>query len=361
MSERSSASTSISEDESSSSFPTASSKPSNSGSPARSSSQSGSSHFKGDSPSLTSFLRRISKRRGRGRSGSKGDSNKAEKHSTSSATSDEGASMMSDGKTEENTEVTADMESSSVETKSGETPATSSGPSRSPSASTPTLTAISETYESNDVYGTALHCLSTSIQTLSSIDPSSTIPNLETGKRYQEMFDKVQKDQDGVYKKLMDYLDKKADGAGSVEVEKDGKGEGKDAEETETMSEASTAPAPSSPSSEPSKSESAPPTDTKTETTTCALPDSSSSPPADNKPTGPSPFSATTATATEEKSGKKDNEKTRSLVRQSPKKEKNLPLYKAQLLPHHRQTERKKKGNRKTARRRNERVDDFDL
>lgn len=309
MSERSSASTSISEDESSSSFPTASSKPSNSGSPARSSSQSGSSHFKGDSPSLTSFLRRISKRRGRGRSGSKGDSNKAEKHSTSSATSDEGASMMSDGKTEENTEVTADMESSSVETKSGETPATLSGPSRSPSASTPTLTAISQTYESNDVYGTALHSLSTSIQTLSSIDPSSTIPNLETGKRYQEMFDKVQKDQDGVYKKLMDYLDKKADGAGSVEVEKDGKGEGKDAEETETMSEASTAPAPSSPSSEPSKSESAPPTDTKTETTTCALPDSSSSPPADNKPTGPSPFSATTATATEEKSGKKDNDK----------------------------------------------------
>lgn len=212
---------------------------------------------------------------------------------------------MTDGKKEENTEVTSDMEGSSVETKSEEATATSSGPSPSPAASTPTFTAISEPSESNDAYGTALHSVSTSIQTLSSIDPSSTIPDLETGKRYQEMFDKAQKDQAGVYKKLMDYLDKKAGGAGSVEVEKNGK----DAEEKGTNNEASIAPAPSSPSSEPSKSESAPSTDTKTEITTCALPDSSSSPPADNKPTGPSPPSATTATATEEKSGKEANDK----------------------------------------------------
>lgn len=216
---------------------------------------------------------------------------------------------MTDGKKEENTEVTSDMEGSSVETKSEEATATSSGPSPSPAASTPTFTAISEPSESNDAYGTALHSVSTSIQTLSSIDPSSTIPDLETGKRYQEMFDKAQKDQAGVYKKLMDYLDKKADGAGSAEVEKNGKGEGKDAEEKETKSKASTAPAPSSPSSEPSKSETAPLTDTKTEISTCALPDSYSSPPADNESTGPSPLSVTTATATEEKSGKKANDK----------------------------------------------------
>lgn len=119
------------------------------------------------------------------------------------------------------------------------------------------------------------------------------------------MFDKAQKDQAGVYKKLMDYLDKKAGGAGSVEVEKNGK----DAEEKGTNNEASTAPAPSSPSSEPSKSETAPLTDTKTEISTCALPDSYSSPPADNESTGPSPLSVTTATATEEKSGKKANDK----------------------------------------------------
>lgn len=83
MSEDSSASTSVSEDESSSSPPTASSKPSNSGSPARSSSQSRSSRSKGDSRSLASSLRRISRRRRLGRSGSKGDSNKAEKRNTS--------------------------------------------------------------------------------------------------------------------------------------------------------------------------------------------------------------------------------------------------------------------------------------
>lgn len=212
-------------------------------------------------------------------------------------------------KKEENTEVTADMGCSSVETKSGETSATSSGPSTSPPPSTPTSTAISEPSESNDAYGTALHSLSTSIQTLSSIDPSSTIPDLETGKRYQEMFNKAQKDQDGVYKKLMDYLDKKAGGPESIEVGKDGRGDGKDAEEKETKSEASTAPPPSPPCSEPPESASAPATDTKTEITPCALPASSSSPPADNKPTGPSPFSAATATATDEKSGKKANDK----------------------------------------------------
>lgn len=225
---------------------------------------------------------------------------------------------MPDEKKEENTEVTEDMGGSSVETKSEETTATSSGPSPSPAASTPTSTAISEPSESNDAYGTALHSLSTSIQTLSFIDPSSTIPDLETGKRYQEMFDKAQKDQAGVYKKLMDYLDKKAGGTGSVEVENDGKG----AEEKETKNEAPIAPAPSSPSSEPTKSENAPPTDTKTEITTCALPASSSSPPEDNKPTGPSPPSATTATATEEKSGKKANDKVEIAPKTKPKEEK---------------------------------------
>lgn len=53
--------------------------------------------------------------------------------------------------------------------------------------------------------------------------------------------------------------------------------------------------------------------------------------------------------------------KWRSLLRQSPKKEKNLLLYQAQLLSQHRQMERKKKEDRQTARRRNERVNDFEL
>nr|KIR83194.1 hypothetical protein I308_06535 [Cryptococcus tetragattii IND107] len=197
MSEDSSASTSVSEDESSSSSPAASSKPSNSGSPARSSSQSRSSRSEDDSRSLASSLRRISRRRGRGRSGVKETRTKRRNTVHLLPQAKIGTSTMPDEKKEENTEVTEDMGGSSVETKSEETTATSSGPSPSPAASTPTSTAISEPSESNDAYGTALHSLSTSIQTLSFIDPSSTIRDLETGKRYQEMFDKAQKDQAG--------------------------------------------------------------------------------------------------------------------------------------------------------------------
>lgn len=193
------------------------------------------------------------------------------------------------GKKEENMETTADMGGSSVETKSSRTPATSSAASPPPTASAPAPIAVSEPSEPADDYGTALLSFSTSTQTLSSIDPFSTIPEWETGKRYQEMFDRARKDADEVYKKLLDYMDKRANEKRGTGGEKGGKGE---EEEKVAKSEASIA-QPSSPSSEPPKSDDAPSTDSKT---TCGPSACPSSPPADNE-------------ATEEKTEKKDKGK----------------------------------------------------
>lgn len=192
------------------------------------------------------------------------------------------------GKKEEDMEATADMGGSSVETKSSRTPATSSAASPPPTASAPAPTAVCEPSEPADDYGTALLSFSTSTQTLSSIDPFSTIPEWETGKRYQEMFDRARKDADEVYKKLLDYMDKRANEKRGTGGEKGGKGE----EEKVAKSEASIA-QPSSPSSEPPKSDDAPSTDSKTTCEPSACP---SSPPAGNE-------------ATEEKTEKKDKGK----------------------------------------------------
>lgn len=218
--------------------------------------------------------------------GNKEDLSKTTDDNTSSAPSDDEGSTMPDKK-EENTKATADMGGSSVEKESSQTLATSSAPSPPATASVPTSTAVSEPSEPADAYGTALLSFSTSAQTLSSIDPFFTIPEPETGKRYQEMFDRARKDADEVYKKLLDYLDKRANGEGGIEGEKGGKGEGKGEEEEKVAkSKASTA-QPSPPSSEPPNLDatSVPPTDIKTETTTCAPSAPPSSPSADNKTT----------------------------------------------------------------------------
>lgn len=210
------------------------------------------------------------------------------------------------GKKEEDMEVTADMGDSSVETKSSHTPATSSPASPPPTSSAPSSTAVSESSEPAADYGTALLSFSTSTQTLSSIDPFSTIPEWETGKRYQEMFDRARKDADEVYNKLLDYIDKGANRKGVTGGEKGGKGK---EEEKVAKREASTA-QPSSPSSEPPKSDGAPSTDSKT---TCAPSACPSSPPADYEVT-----EETTEKKDKGKQGVTDKPKTEDTTAAAP-------------------------------------------